>query len=271
MLTTVALVAALSSAISQTDGLTFANVRQTYFTLGPARSDTQLLPGDIYHLAFDIEGLKMEDTGKVQYAMGMEVTNAAGKVEFGQAPQDRDPVFNALGGAVVPALTYVELPATMPAGKYTVKVTVADKASNKKGELTRSFEVLPKDFGLVRVYTSMLSRDLLPSGTILLPGHMIYINFSAVGFARDATTKQPNIAVTMKVLDADGKPTLPKPFSGDATGPLQPQDMLVPMQFALHLNRPGKYTVELAAADKVANKNAKVTIPIVVLDPKSIQ
>jgi hypothetical protein len=39
---------------------------------------------------------------------------------------------------------------------------------------------------------------------------------------------------------------------------------MVPMQFMLSLNRPGKFTVELTATDQVAKKTTKLSFPLTV-------
>jgi hypothetical protein len=43
---------------------------------------------------------------------------------------------------------------------------------------------------------------------------------------------------------------------------------LVPAQFLVSLNRSGKFTVELTAADKVDGNKAQLTFPLNVQDPK---
>ena len=42
----------------------------------------------------------------------------------------------------------------------------------------------------------------------------------------------------------------------------------LPMSFLLRINRPGKFTVELNATDKISNKTAKLTFPVTVLEQK---
>jgi len=75
----------------------------------------------------------------------------------------------------------------------------------------------------------------------------------------------------MKILDDAGKVTLGQPFSepvkpGAALGN---EAVAIPLTFTLHLNRPGKFTAEFTATDKVTNKTAKVSLPILVLDTKA--
>jgi len=182
MLTTVALLAALTMPIGHADGLTVSNVRQTYYLLGPTRTDDKVIPGDSYHIAFDIDGLKAAPDGKVQYAMGLQVINSAGKVEFGSDPSPKE-VYNALGGSTVPAYANVDIGLNQPPGKYTLKVTVADPKTNAKEVLTRTFEVLPKEFGLVRLSTTADGQNV-PCGPFGIPGQSLYIHFFAVGFGQ---------------------------------------------------------------------------------------
>lgn len=267
MLTTVALLAALTSSIGQADGLAITNVRQTWYLLGPARTDDKLLPGDSYNIAFDIQGLKVAADGKVQYAMGLQVTNSAGKVEFGAQPAPKE-VYNALGGATVPAFANVDIGLNQAPGKYTLKVTVEDPVTKAKQELTRTFEVSKKDFGLVRLSTAADANMGIPTGPYGIPGQQVYLRFFAVGFERDPATKQPNINIEMKIVDENGKATQEKPFTDVVKANLPPDLLAIPLTFTLHLNRPGKFTVQFTAVDQVSKKSAKVSLPITVWDAK---
>ena len=44
---------------------------------------------------------------------------------------------------------------------------------------------------------------------------------------------------------------------------------LVPRQFPLALNRPGKFTVELQATDRISKKTAKLSLPLTSVEQKS--
>ena len=44
---------------------------------------------------------------------------------------------------------------------------------------------------------------------------------------------------------------------------------LVPRQFLLALNRPGKFTIELQATDRISKKTAKVSLPLTSAEQKS--
>ncbi len=266
MLTTVALFAALTSAIGHADGLTLSNVRQTYYLLGPTRTDDKVVAGDSYHIAFDIDGLKAAPNGKVEYAMGLKVINSSGKVEFGSDPTPKE-VYNALGGSSVPAYANVDIGLNQAPGKYTLQVTVVDTKTKAQKELTRTFEVEPKRFALVRLSTTADGNNV-PCGPFGIPGQSLYVHFFVIDFAK-AANQQPNISIKMVILDENGKPTLQAPVDEAVKARDLTNVVAIPITFTIHLNRPGKFTAEFTATDKAANKEAKLSLPITVFDVKA--
>jgi hypothetical protein len=266
MLGTLAFLAALPLATAQGNALTLSDARATHGILGPARADSKLLPGDSLFLTFVIDGLKADDAGKVQYSIGTEVTDGQGKSVFRQPPRDQEAV-NALGGGRVPAFAQVDVGPDQAAGEYTLKVTVTDRAGGGSQTLTHKCQVLDKALGVVRLTTTCDPEGQLPAG-LLGPGQSLYVNGAVVGFARDNATKQPNVDVELRVLDDQGKPTVAKPFGGTIKENVPAKATSLPVQFHLGLNRPGKFTVEVKATDRVANKTFTQTFPLTVLSPK---
>ena len=93
MMTSLTLFAALAMTPGQA-GMTLSSPRVTYGELGSTRPDTKLLPGDIFFLSFDIEGIKVSETGRVKYGMAMEVVDSVKLKdgtfrEFGRAKLNR--------------------------------------------------------------------------------------------------------------------------------------------------------------------------------------
>jgi hypothetical protein len=269
MLSTLAVAAVLNLAPSQSDTLQLKNVRATFGPLGQERKDSKVLGGDAYFVAFDIEGLKVREDGQVKYTMSMELTNKEGKSQFKQEPQELE-AFNALGGNRVPAFAHVLVGTDTPEGEYTLKVTVKDLATGKTDTLTRKFEVLPSRFGFVQVnmsYHTPTQNVFLPAPPLAVPGQTLLVNFALVGFGLDKTSKdQPNIETTMRVLDEDGKPTLAKPYGGGAKEVGPEFKRVIPMQFLLQANRPGKFKIELKATDKVGGKTAEQILDLTVVE-----
>lgn len=268
MWTTFALAVALTSGLGQADGLTITNVRATNGFLGAERANMKTLPGDTLFLAFDIEGIKVDETGKVRYNMSMQVTDSKDKVIYGQEPRDLE-AFNTLGSSRLPAFTFVDIGFNQPSGEYTVKVTVRDLSTKATQSMTRKFEILEKDFGLVRLATSYDPNGNIPAPPGGVTGQTLTVNFAAVGFDRRKNEKQPDVSVEMRVLDEAGKPTVEKPFTGAVNKDVPENAVGIPMSFLLALNRPGKFTVELNAVDNVNKKTAKLTLPITVMEQKA--
>jgi hypothetical protein len=272
MWTTLACVAALSLAPNQAGQLKLSNDQVTYGLLGPVRPDSKFLPGDVFFVSFDIENATVDKAGEVQYSMQMEVRDEKNKSLFKQAPRNLK-ALNSLGGRTLPAFAHVNIGLDQPPGIYTLEVTVTDLGSKSKtsptATLTRKFQVLPLTFALIRPQLSTIASETperFPAPNVGVPGQVVWVNFAAVGFKRDDKDKDPNMHVTMEVLDEKGKPTLDVPFTGDANKDVPKNFNLVPMQFWLAFNRPGKFTVRLIAEDKVAKtKSPPLTFPITVI------
>jgi hypothetical protein len=269
MWTSLALVAALGSSFAQSGQLTISNVRPTYGVLGPQRPDDRVIPGDMYFLAFDVDGFKVADDGKVSYTMAMEITDHEGKIVHGKDPRDLV-TYNSLGTGRLQAYAHADVPLGQAAGEYTVKVTVTDRLTNAAQSLTRKFEVLKKTFGLVRVAITSDSDGRLAAPPMGVVGQSIYLNCHIVNFSRDpAKRNQPNVNLEMIIKDGDGNPTLAKPASGSYNRDIGDEIVALPMSFALVLNRSGKFTVDLVATDRITKQKATTSFPITVVEQKA--
>jgi hypothetical protein len=260
MWTTIVFLTALSAARADS-GLSLTHVRSTHGLLGPQRRNETLAPGDNYFLCFDINGIRVDDQGRVRYSLGFEVSDAAGKVVFGQTAKEQE-ARASLGGDSVPAYVHLSVALDTAAGDYKMKVTVKDLASGREQSLSRNIKVLPKDFALVRT-TVTIDAEASYAARVFASGQGVWVHTSAVGFGRGAN-KQPDVVFEMRVLDDSGKPTLANAVTGSPPKDLPTTLSGLPMAFPLTLNRPGKFTVELQATDRISGKKAKMSIPIVV-------
>jgi hypothetical protein len=263
MWTTLAVAATLGAAPGE---LTLDNVRLTHGVLGPVRSAATVLPGDSLYLCFDIQGIRVDDSGKVQYSTAIEVTNPSGKTILKQDPRNLEAVAS-LGGDRVPGFATLNVGSAQPPGKYTLKVTVADRAGGGKAALTKEVEVLPKDFGIVQVATTADADGLLP---VPAPGagQGLWLHFGAANFTRDKSTKQPKINVSVRVLTPDGTPTLANSLANSIDKDVPANAFVLPVRLSLLLNRPGKFTVEVKATDLVAGKEDTLRFPLTVVEIK---
>jgi hypothetical protein len=263
MWTTIALLSILVAAPAQS-GLSLTNVRSTHGLLGPQRQNDTLAPGDMLFVCFDIEGIRIDEEGKVRYSMAIELSDASGKVVFRQAPKEQE-ARASLGGASVPAYARLDVGVDTPRGDYQMKITVKDLASGQEQSFTRRLKVLAKDFALVRTTVTLDTEAHYPAA-VFACGQGVWVHSSAVGFAQDGG-KKPNVVFEMRVLDDSGRPTLAKPVTGTPPKDLPDKLSGLPMAFPLTLNRPGKFTVELQASDQVSGKKVKTSFPIVVQGP----
>lgn len=246
--------------------LTFSNIRTTHGQLGGVRQITTLLPGDGYYVAFDIEGIAVDPVGRVSYTMAMEVTDKAGKPIIKQDPTERKD-YAPLGGGKIPARAYIDLAHDQPPGEYTMKVSVSDKLGGASKSIEQKFTVGAKEFGIVRVHTTVDAGAQIQAPTTGIVGQTVFVQFMMVGFGRDAAMKQPSVVLEMLPLDETGKPTIQKPNALAVDSGVPESEPVFTVRFLLPLTRVGKFTVQLKATDKVTGKVSTFNLPITVLAP----
>src|SRR5262249_2993740 len=265
MFSSLALAAALSFTPAQTPALALTSARLTYGEYGSTRPDARFLPGDLFYVAFEMENLSMSPEGKVQYIMSMEVADAKNKNLFTSDPPERIEVL-PLGGNRLPARAFWGVPQDLAAGMYTCTVKVTDPANKATQKLVQKFEVLPPDFGIVGLYTSVSlpeRKGEMPAPTTAIAGQSININFHVVGISRDQN-KRPQTSVEVRIME-NGRPTLPKPIVMDVPPGLPATDTFCDFQVPLPLNREGNFTMEIKAIDKLKNKTSTQSLAIKVL------
>src|SRR5262245_49668976 len=259
MIGTLLTAAALTLAPAQSGGLSLVNVRTTYGELGAPRTVNHSLPNDLFFVAFDIEGITVNADGKVSYVMSMVVTDKNNKEVYKpEKPAEREETL-PLGGSRLPARAFVLLKPDQEPGTYTCKVSVTDKVSNVTKVLEQKFDVIPKAFGLVALYTTSDMDGNLPAPPSGVIGQNLFIQCALVGFDRDKN-KKPNAKVELKITE-NGKPTLAKPTSA-AVPAEAPEGDPVLFRFLIPFNREGSFTAEVTATDLITSKTSIVTFPI---------
>ena len=246
------------------DKLEIANHRRTYGYLGaPRPKETGILPGDIAHFSFDIKNLKVDDIGKAAYSIAIEIKDDAGKTIFEQRPHN-SVAQNFLGGNSLPCAAHVEIPLDTKPGAVDWKVTVVDRASKASTTLTGKGKILPADFGIVQVGLFADPEARTPMSAIAVVGDLAYLQFSTVGFGW-SKDKQPDVKVSMRILDENGKPTMAKPIVGKINSGVKQGEKFLPAQFGITMNRPGRFTIELTSECAVCGKRSQIHYGIRVL------
>jgi hypothetical protein len=240
--------------------LNLTNVRVTFGgQFGPTRPDTRYLPGDLFFMVFDIEGLRSDAQGKVQYSIGMIVTDSNGKISFENKPEARENVI-PLGASKWPAMANVIIGPDMK-GVYTCSVTVTDRVTNETKRIERNFEVGEPSFGIVAFRMTYDLDDSVPAPLHGVPGQTLVMQFMTIGFARDSM-KQPNNQVEVRILDSTGRPTTEQPQTFFVNKGIKDDTPLIEWKLPLPLSRPGSFTVELKATDLISNKSYKMRFPV---------
>lgn len=235
----------------QSGQLSLKNARMVYGRFGQDRKESKLLVGDVFWLAYDIEGLQVKEDGVVLYTVGMELVNKEGKSIFKQSPTDQTAI-NSLGTGRKVAYAYLEIGTDTVPGEYTLTVTVADRLSKATQSLPFKFEVLKKRLGFVQV--GLTQAEFRPTPPVAVPGQEFWINFAVTGFAL-SEKKQPNLSIEMQVFDlATKQPTLTKPILGEIKEVEEKFKEFIPWSHPMFLNRPGKYRVRVTATDNNAAK-----------------
>src|SRR5206468_1326703 len=137
MFSSLAAAALLALTPAQAGAMTLTNVRTTYGELGATRTDNRYLPGDLFFVAFDIEGIAVSPEGKVSYAMTVEVTNKAGQAILKSEKPVESDEYLPPGGARLPARAFVLLDRNQAPGTYTCAVSVTDRATKTTKSLQR--------------------------------------------------------------------------------------------------------------------------------------
>jgi len=262
---------AISLAPAQVDNLELKNVRVTTGVLGPERKDTKLLPGDVFVVSFDIDGLKVRADGLARYSMGMELTlQGKAKPEFKKDPEAKEALLH-LGGSRLPMYALSVIGTDTKPGTYTMTVTVTDLETKEKAtrKLVKTFEVVPSRLGFVRLGLAYETGQ--PAPPVGVPGQSVLLNFSLVGFMLDKKGN-PDITLEMVIVDEAGKPTLGKPFSGKVKEVGKGFQQIIPFDpLLIQLNRTGKFKINLRATDNLTKKEVEQTLDLTVLDPAGLK
>ncbi len=248
--------------------LEFLNVRTPMGLYGANRPDSKNYhPGDNFILAFDINNLTINANGRGIYSLAGELFNKDGKSILKTVPKEVES-FNPLGGSRLPAYAATPIGLEMLPGSYTYKLMLTDLTDKRTASLSHTFEVLPKSLGFVLWH--MVDENNFPTPPLGVPGQEFVLRFCVTGFEVDPQTRKPNMAFTIRILDEAGKPTLSKPFTGEAKDLPEEFKDIFPINFPLRPNRPGRFRVEVSVTDNLtkARTTIKQETPFLILEPK---
>ncbi|MBI1832552.1 MAG: hypothetical protein HYR84_14015 [Planctomycetes bacterium] len=254
-----AVVCLLGFVANQASAVDIKNIRACYGPFGATRTGkAECLPGDKLWITYDIEGLVVDPkTKKVTYETTLELLDSKNKTFF------KDPVTTdtipAFGGTSMPGDLHVNI-GKQPPGEYSIRLTIHDKVGKDAKTFSYPITVVADGFGMIEVSAQAVGILRLPYAVI----------FKLVNLKLDGG-KQPKAEVSLQIFDDKMKPVNEKPITM-----MLPRDLpdgidleklnMVVVPFPLELNRAGRFTIEVKAIDKLADKKIELRYPLTVID-----
>jgi hypothetical protein len=255
----------LSAAAAEAK-LTIRDVQAAHGQFGPERKSAEYVAGDQVYLRYTATGLRTDDEGRVRADIVLRLTDAKG-----QKLLDKEAALLALlplGGDTLTADASIDLDVGFPPGEYELSVEVRDVAANDKASFRRKFAVKAPEFSLVRVRFSHDEEGKAAAAPGGLVGQNLVVRLGAIGFDRGKGVVDAEMVID--VLDAGGKPVMPRPIRAAARNEDSDQVRRIDrldLWSSLTLNRPGDFTLRVTVHDKVSGKKASFECPLKVSAP----
>lgn len=264
-----ALAIAASSAVRDARAeLKLVEVRPTYGRLGSTRPTTKVLPGEDLSATFVVAGLGQGADGKAEITLASELVDEEGKI-VAQVPAKAGRIQLALGGDSFVNYMHFSLPLDFVAGKYLMRGTLTDTRTGERVAAEQEFEVLPMDFGLVRLRLASDAEGTEPAGGNLTVNQDVFVVGRAIGFTRKG--KRIHVVGHMQIRDASGRSTMPAPLAFVVDQEVDNDLAMLDVNWHLVVNRPGKFTVQIEVRDEITGKRSAYELPLVVAAPPAVE
>lgn len=162
---------------------------------------------------FDIENLRLDEKGRALYSTTIEILDGRNRPYYKEGPIN-NMAWAHLGGNTIPCAAHLAVPLDTPPGEYKLKVTIVDRTTNQSVVFQHVGKMRSPDFGLVRVGTFADRENKTPVTPAYGRGESLYVGFAVTGFARDKKTNQPDLNLSLRIVDEQGKATLAEPLHG---------------------------------------------------------
>jgi hypothetical protein len=240
--------------------LRLAEVEGCYGKLGPAREIGAVLPYDNVDFRGRLEGCQVDDEGRAQVAVTLEVKNEQGEVLLREQSTRTDTI-----GRDGPLPFYVSVVAPETPGRYETKVTFEDQLSQQQAVLAKTFQVKPMEFAAVapQFYRDREGKIPAPAGGKV--GETLFFEIRAIGF--DRTQGRIETAMNLQLIDAQGKPVLPKAVESIVRSDdpqVAKKEAVVTFTATIPLTRSGTFKLRIMILDRVASDSTKFELPLVV-------
>jgi len=260
------LTAVLLSAAPAFARLEIRDIQACDGRFGPERKALDYAPGDVVRFRFLLTGLDTGRDGQVSGEMTIPLAGPGGETLLNQVvPVDGLP---PLGGGAIPGSASITFPEDMPAGNYTMVVSVREKGVSEGASFRRGLTVSPAGFAAVHpeFFHDPDRKVGAPAGGGV--GQTLYVRVHAVGF--DKSAGRIDTLMTLQLFDEAGNPLMPKPLEDhEATNDPEVASKAQSVDFDANftLSRPGPFVMRITLRDLIGGKTASYEAPIKVVNP----
>ena len=250
---------ALIPIVTDVGELKFEDIEARHGPLGPVRDSLDVLPYDPIDFAANLSGILTTHAGTIDFSWTMKVANADGQTVFRKEGKATD------AGGMLSGKFPFSASLTLPdnPGTYTLTINATDNLSTQITSFTRQLTVKPAEFALVGLRFYRDKEGNAPSAAGGAAGQMLFAKLRAIGF--DRTLNRIEVAMTVQLLDKDGKPVLPRSITAEGAtddAEIVKQSPYVEFDAQLPLQQAGDYTLRIVLHDKLGNNFTKHEVPI---------
>jgi hypothetical protein len=247
--------------------LEIQNIQPVHGPLGPVRPNLDVYPHDELLFRFVVTGAKVDPEGKFDATLMMHLTDPSGKV---LVDNEKIPLKGVLtlGAQTYSGTARLNVGEEIAPGEYTFTVTMRDNLSGEEASFQRKLTAKPVGFQIVapRFFYDPDGKVPAPAGGLV--GQNLHFRLQAIGF--DRSLGKIDTAMTVQVLDAEGKELLPKPLLAE----LRAEDAATVKKVSsatfngsLALTRPGRFTLRITLNDRLGKKTTQFETPLDVRAP----
>ena len=189
------------------------------------------------------------------------MADATGQVVVKDRGTREGTVNRGLGG--VPFHVALPVAPAAPAGQYVLKVAIRDATSRRETAFTRTLAVKPVELAVVAPRFFYDAERKVPAPAGGAAGQTLYVQLRAIG--ADRSQGKVELAMSMQLVDPDGKPVLPKPVEAVAQATdaeAVRQAAVISFNAGVLLTRAGQFTLRIILHDRIGNNVAKLEIPV---------
>jgi hypothetical protein len=234
--------------------------------LGPERKSNRYVSGDQVYVRYTIAGLRTDADGRARLELRLTVADAAGKLVLRRESPLNQTV--ALGGDSIPGFATFDLDENVPPGEYEMTVEVTDLIVKETASFRHRFTCAKEEFALVQIRFSHDAAGDVPAAPGGLVSQPLHVRMKAVGF--DKSKNEIDVQMEIDVLDAAGKPVMPKPIRTGVHNE-NPEEVKeatrLSLSTGLSLNRAGNFTLRITVTDTLAKKKVVFESPLRVTSP----